>query len=117
MTFPILIEVEDSALGSVLKMLNGYPGISKLHLDLDAVNGPRGARKGVPQKPRHQRENGGPSTNDITIAFLMKNGAQKNSTIGGELAKHGFSKTSAPSVLNTLKEKGIVHGVGDALWD
>lgn len=117
MTFPILIEVEDSALGSVLKLLHGYPGIAKLHLDLDAVTAPRGTRKGIPNAPRKQRGPGEPSSSDVTIAFLMKNGAQRNTTIGDELTKHGFAKTSSPSVLNTLKEKGIVQNVGNAMWD
>ena len=33
-TFPIMIEVEEIALGPVLRRLNDMPGIAKLHLDL-----------------------------------------------------------------------------------
>jgi hypothetical protein len=40
-TFPIMIEVEEIALGPVLRKLNEMPGIAKLHLDLG--RGGRGA--------------------------------------------------------------------------
>lgn len=116
MTFPILIDVEDSALGGVLKLLHGYPGIAKIHLDLDAAGGPKGTRKGVPIGPRKQREENAPSSTAIITAFIMT-GPKRNSQVAEELERHGFSRTSSASTLTALKEKGVVYQIGNALWD
>jgi hypothetical protein len=101
-TFPIMIEVEEIALGPVLRKLNEMPGIAKLHLDLG-----HGGVGGMPAAPpkRMARTNGDGSSDQKTVALLMK-GPQGYDAIAAAI---GSKKQNAYAVVSRLKLKGLVE--------
>ena len=110
-TFPIMIEVEEIALGSVLRKLNCIPGIATLNLDLG-----RGG-EGAGRKPLEEHaaavgvQNG--SREPIAIKLLMQ-GPKHISEISAAL---GGAKSRAYGLTNTMKRKGIVErGDGAGMW-
>ena len=88
-TFPIIIDVEEIALGTVLRKLNDMAGIAKLHLDLGrggesgqqaiATRRFRIASAGQPAKPR--RSNCSRTARDITAKFESDSAARPVSTL------------------------------------
>lgn len=65
-TFPIRLEVEEIALGAVLRKLNEMPGIAKLHLDLEH-GGEGNGRKELESVAKKRGENG----EQVLIKLLM----------------------------------------------
>jgi len=105
-TFPIMIEVEEIALGPVLRKLNEMPGIAKLHLDL---SGGRPKSEDSGGDPAHARGSGSRDYQRETTLFLI--GGEKNTS---EIAAHlGGPKSRAYGATHHLKVKGIVEN-GDA---
>lgn len=96
-----MIEVEEIALGPVLRKLNEMPGIAKLHLDLSGGKKPAEDGGGEPAAlgggPRdYQRE---------TTALLF--GGEKHI---GEISAHlGGAKSRAYGAAHHLKAKGVIE--------
>ena len=67
-TFPIKIEVEEIALGTVLRRLNEMPGIAKLHLDLG--HGGQGAGAKQLEQYAATKRNGG-NYEQIVVKLLL----------------------------------------------
>jgi biotin operon repressor len=113
MTFPLLIEVEDPALASVLRLLSKYPGVSKVHMDLDNLPGPRGTMPGLPRKKRNPEL---PPIQDVIIASLI-NGPKNNAELEAELKRvgHDGTKGQVSGTLNALRSKGITESGGPGI--
>lgn len=107
-TFPILIDVEEIALGAVLRKLNDMPGIAKLHLDLG--HGGQGAGKKQLEQQAATR-NGNGNAQQLAIKTLM--GGPKHV---GEIAEAvGGNKTRAYGALSVLRKQGLTEpGPGKA---
>jgi hypothetical protein len=105
-TFPIMIEVEEIALGPVLRKLNDMPGIAKLHLDL----GKGGEGAGKKQLAEHAATSrNGETTEQTAVKFLMQ-GPKHIREISEAL---GGNKTRAYGVVHQLRKKGLAEaGVG-----
>jgi Mn-dependent DtxR family transcriptional regulator len=107
-TFPIRLEVEEIALGPVLRKLNDMPGIVHLHLDL----GHGGQGPGRKQLEQHAaaKANGGNIVQDA-VKFLM--GGPKHI---GEIARAlGGKKSRAYSAMTQLRKQGLAEaGPGKA---
>ena len=106
-TFPIIIDVEEIALGTVLRKLNDMAGIAKLHLDLGR-GGESGqqaiATEAVPYRQR------GPTREAATLK-LLTDGPRHHR----EIQKRLGGKTTVYAVLHTLRKKGLVeagNGIG-----
>lgn len=109
-TFPIMIEVEEIALGPVLRKLNEMPGIAKLHLDLGR-GGEGAGRKPLEQHAASHAQNG--SREPIAIKLLMQ-GPKHISEISAAL---GGAKSRAYGLTNTMSKKGLVErGQGSGMW-
>jgi hypothetical protein len=110
MTFPILLEIEDPALASVIRLLNKFPGVARIHFDLDNLAGPRGKMPGVPRK---QANPDLPAIQDVIIAFLIQ-GPKSNDEIKQELIRVGHEGTArqVSDTLTTLRNKGITESGG-----
>src|SRR5882672_6253552 len=106
-TFPIMIEVEELALGPVLRRLNEMPGIAKLHLDLG--HGGEGAGK---KQLEQAASNGSGNNEQVAVKCLM----QGPKHIGEISAALGGGKSRAYSTMHVLKTKGIVAGEGAGIW-
>ncbi|MGY3615630.1 hypothetical protein [Bradyrhizobium sp. USDA 10063] len=101
-TFPIRLEVEEIALGTVLRKLHDMPGIVDLHLDLG--HGGQGAgRKQLDQHAQAQR-NGG--NNQQTIVKLLLDGPKHINDIARAI---GGNKSSAYTATSTMRRQGLIE--------
>lgn len=99
-TFPIMIEVEEIALGPVLRKLNDMPGIAKLHLDL----GHGGLGAGKKQLEQHAAARNG-NTKQAVISLLMSGPKHI-----GEIARAiGGAKSRAYSAMTQLRKLGVAE--------
>ncbi|WP_157787978.1 helix-turn-helix domain-containing protein [Bradyrhizobium elkanii] len=107
-TFPIMIEVEEIALGPVLRRLNDMPGIAKLHLDLGHSGGARTEEKKI-ARPSGGGGRGGDGETALAkvVAALMH--SQK--TVAELSAEIGGPKTRVYGAIHQLKGKGLVEMV------
>ena len=99
-TFPIKLEVEEIALGTVLRKLHDMPGIVDLHLDLG--HGGQGA--GRKQLEEAATKSSG-SSEQIIIKLLMdgpKYISELSRAIGG-------AKSRAYGAIHQLKKKGLTE--------
>lgn len=106
--FPINLQVEESALGTVLRVLKGLPGIAKMDLMLDEVPGPKGAIR----KPR----NGNGHDEDrppIKTQIIMALAETPNGLHLDQLAeKTGTERSSLNTALTQLRKGGITETAG-----
>ena len=103
-TFPIIIDVEEIALGAVLRKLNDMAGIAKLHLDLG-----RGGEKGqeaLADQAVPLRQRG--ATREVTVLKLLADGPKSSRDIQKLLG----GRTTAYAVLHTLRKKGLTEAGG-----
>jgi len=101
-TFPIRLEVEEIALGPVLRKLNDMPGIVDLHLDLG--HGGQGAGRKQLEEAAAKVRNGGNVEQDV-IKLLIdgpKHIKEISQTLGGK-------KPRAYGAVHQLKKKGLVE--------
>lgn len=101
-TFPIMIEVEEIALGPVLRKLNDMPGIAKLHLDLG--HGGQGAGKKQLEQHAAKRASNGDGQ-QAAIKLLMsgpKHIREISEAVGG-------AKTRAYGVMTQLRKQGLAE--------
>jgi hypothetical protein len=107
-TFPIKLQVEEIALGTVLRKLNEMPGIAKL--DLDLGHGGEGAgRKPLEKHATEARVHNG-SREPLAIKILM----QGPKHIGEISAALGGAKSRAYGLMSTMRKKGLVEGAESA---
>lgn len=110
-TFPIRLDVEEIALGTVLRKLNEMPGIVNLHLDLG--HGGQGA--GRKQLEQHAAEvhiqNG--SREPLALKLLM----QGPKHIGEISQLLGGAKTRAYGLMNSLQKKGLTKSIGKGMHE
>ncbi len=111
--FPIMLEVEETAVGTVLRHLKDMAGIAKLHLDLDNVAKKKGAPRTAPPNPKQAKEaktEHRPRAKDVLIAALMS-GPQTADQLRHAIAKHHFNISSMYPTIGELKAKGVVEMV------
>lgn len=115
-TFPIMLEVEEIALGTVLRKLNDMPGIAKLNLNLG--HGGEGAgKKQLEQAAQATRTNGTDNRQKV-VKFLMegpKHIREISALVGGEksrsygimtqLRKQGLSESAEGAGMHQLTKK------------
>src|ERR1700754_2569196 len=110
-TFPINIEVEEIALGAVLRKLNEMPGIVKI--DLNLGHGGHGAdRKRLEQQATEARVQNG-SREPMALKMLMegpKHIREISAALGGE-------KTRAYGLMNSLSKKGLTKSIGKGMHE
>jgi hypothetical protein len=108
-TFPIRLEVEEIALGAVLRKLNEMPGIVRLHLDLE--RGGEGAGRKQLEEAASSRSSDGSSREQVVIKLLMSGPKH----IGEISAAVGGPKPRAYGLMNTLSKKGLAKSVGKGM--
>jgi hypothetical protein len=108
-TFPIHLEVEEIALGTVLRKLNDMPGIAKI--DLNLGHGGQGAGKEKLQHAAATKRNGTNYPQEV-VKFLMsgpKHIREISTMLGG-------SKTRAYSAATQLRKQGLTEaGAGSGM--
>lgn len=108
-TFPILIEVEELALGPVLRKLHDMPGIAKLDLQL-GLGGQGAGRQQLEQAALAQGKRG--NGEEAVVKLLLqgpKHLAELVAAIGGK-------KSSFYTLTSKLKKKGIAERAGGGMW-
>jgi hypothetical protein len=102
-TFPIMIEVEEIALGPVLRRLNDMPGIAKLHLDLG--HGGQGAGKKQLEKHAAAKRGSNGDSQQAAVKLLMsgpKHIREISEAVGG-------AKTRAYGLMTQLRKQGLAE--------
>jgi len=101
-TFPIRLEVEEIALGTVLRKLNEMPGIVRLHLDLDR-GGEGVGRKQLEEAAKTVRSEG--SAEERVLKMLVDGPKHV-----GELSRVlGGAKSRAYGAVHQLRKKGLAE--------
>ena len=116
--FPILLEIEEPALGKVLKTLRDMPGVAKLHLDLDGAGKKKGASKPRVVNPKEAREpkaERGPRGKDILLTELMS-GPKTGDQLRAALERHQFKASSAHPLLGDLRAKQIIESPSSGVY-
>jgi hypothetical protein len=101
-TFPIMIEVEEIALGPVLRRLNDMPGIAKLHLDLG--HGGQGA--GKKQLEHHAAKRASNGDGQQAAIKLLMSGPKHIREISAAV---GGAKTRAYGLMTQLRKQGLAE--------
>lgn len=109
-TFPILIDVEEIAVGRVMRVLNKMPGVSKLHLDLQEK---KQAKANGASRPATGRVNLAHSGNDTALAALYRKSPQTTGDLRAFFVAEGRSPHSINSVMHNLKRAGDVKSTTD----
>jgi len=117
-TFPIRLEVEEIALGAVLRKLNDMPGIAKLHLDLDR-GGEGAGRKQLEAHAAETHKDRG-SRQAMVIKLLMegpKHISEISKLLGGkpsraygivtQLRRAGLTEAAPGSAMHQLTKKAL----------
>jgi hypothetical protein len=111
--FSISIEVEEVAVGRVMRLLHNLEGVAKLDLDMgDTKPKPNGSGKphagvGVPKKVF------GITGRDFLIKLLAKGKPQQASALRQAFEDDGRSPNSVHSIIFTYKGEGLVENTGD----
>lgn len=108
-TFPIHLEVEEIALGTVLRKLNEMPGIAKI--DLNLGHGGQGAGKKQLEHAAAKKHGNG-NAQQAAVQFLMdgpKSIKEISKAIGGSMPR-------AYGTMTTLRKHGLAEaGVGPSM--
>ena len=105
--FHIGLEVEESAVGSLLRTLNGFPGVAKLHLDLDKVPGKKGGKR--------PKQNGGESSSATSRQIILRaltSGPKNLRHLEDQLRAANLSTSSLSAHLNEMKRQGVTESGG-----
>jgi predicted transcriptional regulator len=102
-TFPILLEVEEIALGPVLRRLHDMPGIAKLHLDLG--HGGEGAGKKKLEHAAANQRNGNGHGQQAAIKLLLSGPKH----IREIMAAVGGNKSRAYGLMTQLRKQGLAE--------
>ena len=108
--FVIGVEVEEVALGQVLRRLNSMPGIVALHMDFDSKPKPNG--KGGNRRGRFEQ-----SGHDALLEILKR---QDTAMTMAEM-RHAFKAlgragSSLSSVHHSLRKGGLLISAGRGKW-
>jgi len=109
-TFPIRLEVEEIALGPVLRKLNEMPGIVKLDLDL----GQGGQGAGRKQLEKHAAETLKNGSREPAVLKLLMSGPKHIRDISALL---GGKKTRAYGLMNQLQKKHLTKSIGKGMHE
>jgi Mn-dependent DtxR family transcriptional regulator len=101
-TFPIHLEVEEIALGTVLRKLNDMPGIAKI--DLNLGHGGQGAGKEKLVQGAAQMR--GDNAEQAIVKLLVSQGEMHIQEIASTL---GWAKQRAYGAMHQLRKKGITE--------
>jgi len=111
--FPIYIEVEELAVGKVMRLLNKMPGVAKFNLDMDRPAKPNGMRE---PKQRRAPKKFDMKAEDFIGDILFKNGATPASVLKQHFADVGRSPNSVNSQLSDMQEKKLIKQDGLGGW-
>ena len=119
--FPILIMVEESAVGRALRLLHHTEGVAEIKPMLDQITAPRGAKNGSARKPPSEQPSPPPHSDrprqqDIIIAALVS-GAKNREFLKQEIVRYGHNKSGVHVTLSGMKERQIIAEVGSGLYD
>lgn len=108
-TFPIVIDVEEVAVGRVMRLLNKTPGVAKFHLDLDReqkqfTNGE--ARAHSPDRKPYARFD--VPGEDVVLEALQKKSPLIGRELGEIFANQGRSSKSISSCLYKLRTSDMI---------
>jgi hypothetical protein len=113
---PIELEIEESAFIPVLKVLKGFPGIAKIHFDLDTLGNKHGGRYGPRNgkappdplvAPHPSKTKGRAGLKPLIVKALRERphtyGELKKTAIAG-----GYKVSSTSPQLNDLRRAGVI---------
>jgi DNA-binding PadR family transcriptional regulator len=105
--FPVLVHIEEIALGTVLRKLHEMPGVSGV--DLQLGQGGQGAGK---QQLQHAAQAKRGSQEEALIKLLLQGPKHLNDMV----AAIGGKKGSFYTLTSKLRQKGIIESAGKGMW-
>jgi Mn-dependent DtxR family transcriptional regulator len=117
--FPIGIEVEEIAVGKVLRILNSTPGVAKLHLNLMNESASAPTIESQNQEiqnvlpPVRQPKEG---SSQMVAAEVLRVTPAHNNILREALKRKGYSEASLPALLTRMRALGFVKKVGVGTW-
>lgn len=102
-TFPILIDVEEIAVGRIMRVLNKMPGVAKLHLDM--ANEKPAKANGSTRPPHKKFPN---KAEEDIIDALFARGQMTTANMKELFIEKGRQPQSVGSGLTTAKNNGDV---------
>src|SRR3954468_10732130 len=123
--FMLGVEIEEVALGNVLRKLNGMPGVVNIHMDFKGVKpnghaktngaGLHGTRRGRP--PGTGRVFTTTGREDILEMLASAPGKQMElGAMKDRFAQKGRSPGSINSLMHVLQKDGMITRKGDGIW-
>jgi len=109
-TFPIMIEVEEIAVGKVMRQLNKMPGVAKLHLNMEP---PSKKANGISQPPYKKFDQ---KAEEFILELLGKSQPTPTRVLRDHFADVGRRPGSTSSALNLLKKDGLIKPDDDNAW-
>jgi transposase len=111
--FSISIEVEEVAVGHVMRQLHNMKGVAKLNLEMGgAKSKPNGSGKPHAAGGKPRKLFGEPGK-DLVLKLLQKGKPLRTSEISKIFEAEGRSPHSANSLMHVLKNEGMVENKGD----
>jgi hypothetical protein len=108
-TFPMMIDVEDIAVGRVMRLLHKTPGVVKFHLDMDRAGGKVAsngdARAHSPNRKPYSRF---AIPGDQAILDLLYRRPMLSTELAAAFGEQGRSPKSISSCLHKLKTDGLI---------
>lgn len=106
--FSINIEVEELAVGKVMRQLNAMPGVAKLNLDMERKAKPNGTASG-----KYQRGQFDVTGEQAIIDALSPNFKMTTAQLKEVYAKGGRSTASVSSVVHKMLQGGDLQRTED----
>lgn len=109
--FLLGIEVEEIALGTIMRKLNAMPGVVKLHMDFRP--GKPAAKPNGAGRHKNQFED----TGEAAILKMLKGGKTlRHQELRQKFAEAGRSPKSVNSLVHNMKTEGLLIGGGKQGW-
>jgi hypothetical protein len=128
--FPILLMVEEDAVGKVLRTLHHLAGITDVKLNLDEVPKIRGRGPGTKtvkaakppgaaapeRRPYGRNGHEGPTAQDVLINEMLS-GQKTSEHLRKVIEAHGFAGAGTHALLGVMIDKGIVLRIEKGIYD
>lgn len=110
-TLPIIVDVEDVAVGRIMMLLNKTPGVIKFRVAMDEARnlGPNGSTKRAHNPDRKAPGRFAKPGEQAILELLYDDGPLLSSQLRDEFIKQGRSGASISSCLHKLKTDGDVN--------
>ena len=110
--FTIEVVIEESSFGSVMRKLDGMPGVININWDADRDRGKKAKPNGTAGKPRQPRPAYDKPARDVLLEALHGK-SMRSGEIRDAFVAAGRAPSSFASVIHLLKQSGDVQSTSE----